>query len=73
MEPTIILLENVEHCGGEPGLLEGGLHEYVVCMHACIGMYAKGGLGACSPSKCLEIKCSEIASETILIGTEAEP
>ena len=29
-------------------------------------MQDKGGLGACSPRKFLEIRCSEIASEAIL-------
>ena len=37
-------------------------------VHAC---KIRGGLGACSPRKFLEIRCSEIASEAIF-GTEAE-
>ena len=38
----------------------------LICMYACISMQDLGGLGACSPRKFLEIKCSEIASEAIL-------
>ena len=51
MEPTTILQENVEHCGGEPGLLEGGLHGYVICMYACISMQDKGGSGGMLPQE----------------------
>ena len=36
-------------------------------MYACISKHARQGrLGACSPRKFLEIRCSEIASEDIL-------
>ena len=41
--------------------LEGGLHVY-----ACKTRGGGGGLGACSPRKCLEIRHPEIASEAIL-------
>ena len=34
-----------------------------VCMHKDARL---GGLGACSPRKILEIRCSEVASEAIL-------
>ena len=37
-----------------------------VNIHACISMQDYGGLRACSPRKCLEIRCSEIASGVIL-------
>ena len=36
-----------------------------VCMYASIQDY-RGGLGACSPRKLLETRCSEIASEAVL-------
>ena len=37
------------------------MSDVYVCMHGRLG-----GLGACSPRKFLEIRCSEIASEAIL-------
>ena len=46
----------------------GGLHGCVMCMYAGL---ARGVCGHAPLAKCLEIRCSEIASETIF-GTEEE-
>ena len=43
-----------------------------MCMYACMHKHARlGGSGACSPRKILEIRCSEIAPETIWDKTRA--
>ena len=39
------------------------MSDVYVCMHKCTRL---GGLGACSPRKFLEIRCSEIDFEVIL-------
>ena len=44
----------------------GAMWVSLTCEYACISMEDYGGLGACSPRKILEIRCSEIVSEAIL-------
>ena len=62
---TMTVIKIVENkYGSRPvaRISEGGLHE---CVHICMHKHARlVGLGAYSSRKFLEMRCSEIASET---------
>ena len=57
--PLVTTIASTVQACTQPGFLEGGY----MGVYACISMLDQGGLGAGSPRKFLENRCSEIASK----------